>query len=33
MDNAVGRLLDTLFEKEATILSEVLISDGKDKNA
>ena len=33
MDNAVGGLLDTLFEKEAAILSEVLISDGKDKNA
>jgi electron transfer flavoprotein beta subunit len=33
LDKAVNTLLDTLFQKESVILSEVLNSDGKGKNA
>jgi electron transfer flavoprotein beta subunit len=33
MEKAISELLDTLFQKESTILASVLNSDGKGKNA
>ena len=33
MDKAVTGLLDTLFQKESAMLSEVLNSNGKDEDA